>query len=201
MRLAGILFMGRRTVAKHITKLASMALTLCLHQVSGAQAPAPALSPDATIAYINTALHNYPTLEFVASGCSGDEQVVTISEDRRSLLIKQNFALPVEGGRCDNVQTLTVPIFSLHLEAFGRWTKQAQHTAFALDCTDNVECFSSRPDARTTASGASQWHLKVTAPDQLSDRFEKALHHLLASLLAEADAHVAANDPFAKRAH
>ncbi len=146
--------MGRRTVAKHLRSLALTALTLCLHQASEAQAPA--LSPDATAAYINSTLHQYPTLEFVASGCPGDEQVVTISDDRRSLVIKQNFATPVEGGKCDNVQTLTVPIFSLNPDGLNSWNKQAQHTSFYLYCTNSVQCFSRRPDVHTIPSGEHQ---------------------------------------------
>jgi hypothetical protein len=186
-------------VAKHLGNLALLALTLCLYQASRAQAPA--LSADSTAAYINATLHQYPTLEFVASGCPGDEQVVSISEDRRSLIIKQNFALPIEGGKCDNVQTLTAPIFNLHLDAIGSWERQAQHTTFFLYCTNSVECFSLRPSPRATPSGEHQWFFRITAPDQVSDRLTAAIRHLVAALLNEADSHIAGNDPFAKHAH
>jgi hypothetical protein len=191
--------MWRTAVANHLKNLALVALTLWL--IPASKAESTNLSADATAAYINTTLHKYPTLEFVASGCSGDEQTLSISEDRRSVIIKQNFALPTEGGRCDNIQTLTVPIFNLHLDAIGSWAKRAQHASFYLNCTNAVECFSRRPDAHSTPSGEYQWLLEVTAPDQVCDRLKKAIQHLIASLLTEADAHVASNDPFAKHPH
>lgn len=162
-----------------------------------AEAQAPAMSADDTAAYINETLHKYPTLEFVDSGCAGYEQVVAISEDRRSLIIRQNQARAIEG-RCDNVQTLTVPIFSLNLEKVGTWSKQGQHSSFFLDCVDRVSCFSRRSDAHAPASSENQWFLQATAPDVVSNRLTRAMHHLVDSLLTEANAKVNPNGPFAK---
>ena len=186
-------------MAQSLKNLAILALALC--SVEAAKAQAPDLSADDTAAYINNTLHKYPSLEFLASGCPGDEQVLSISEDRRSLTIKQNFALPLEGGRCDNLQTLTAPIFSLHLDEIGAWSKQGQHASFFIHCTNSVQCFSRRPDAHTPPAAESQWILKLTAPDVVSDRLKKAIQHVVVALLNEANTHVAPNDPFAKHPH
>ncbi len=171
---------------------------LCSLKASQAQGPAPAA--DDSLAYINSTLQKYPTIEFAESGCAGSEQVLTISENRRSLNIKQIFFKPVDGG-CTDVQTLSVPIFSLNLVRIGSWSKQGQHSTFILECTDRVDCFSRRPDTHVPASVDNQWFLQVTAPDEISDRLRKALKDLVASLLTEANARIDPNDPFAKRAH
>jgi hypothetical protein len=165
-----------------------------------AEPQAPALSADDTAAYINTTLHKYPTLEFVDSGCPGFQQVVAISSDRRSLIITENLGKSAAGS-CDNVQTLTAPIFSLNRDMIGGWSKQGQHSSFFLDCINRVDCFSRRSDGQKFPSAENAWYLHLTGPDQVSSRLTKALQHLLDSLLTEASARVDGNDPFAKRAH
>lgn len=172
-----------------------LAVALCFAKTVEAQAPA--MSADDTAAYINATLHKYPTLEFVDSGCPGDEQVVSISEDRRSLIIKQTSGTAAEG-KCDTVQTLTAPIFSLNLDMLGTWSRQGQHSSFFLDCAGRVGCFSRRSDAHTPVASENQWFLQATAPDVISNRLTRAIHHLVDSLLTEANMRVAANDPFSK---
>ena len=185
-------------MAHFFKNVACVAFGFGLAGSAGAQAPAP--TADDTVAYINTTLQKYPTLEFVGSGCPGHEQVVTVSEDRRSLIIKQTFGKSVEG-KCDDVQTLTVPVFNLSLDALGSWSKQGQHSSFFLGCTDRGDCFSRRSDGHAYPSAENQWFLQVTAPDQVSDQLKVAIQHLVGSLLIEANLHIDGNDPFAKRAH
>ncbi|ADW70299.1 hypothetical protein [Granulicella tundricola] len=188
-------------MAQSFKTLALLALALCFGQAAEAQAKSPVLSADDTVAFINTTLHKYPTLEFVKSGCPGDEQTVSISDDRRSIIIRQTSVMPVDGGSCDTVQTLTAPIFSLHLIGIGSWTKQGQHTSFFMDCTERVGCFSRRSGPPTPPAIESQWRLAITAPDEVSSRLQKAIRHLVEALLVEADDHIDANDPTAKPAH
>jgi hypothetical protein len=76
---------------------------------------------------------------FVDSGGPGSEQVVTIAGDRRSLIITQNFGKSAEG-RCDTVQTLTVPVFNSNREGIGAWSRQG-YTSFFLDCINRVALF------------------------------------------------------------
>jgi hypothetical protein len=165
--------------------------------MKSAPAETPNLSPDDTVAYINATLHKYPTLEFVDSGCPGYEQAVSIAEDRRSLLINQDFGHSV-AGPC-NSQTLTVPIFGLSRVGTGGWSRVGQHSAFLLDCTNHVDCFSRKSAAQPFPLSANRWYLRVTAPNQVSDELTKAIQHLLDSLLAEAGGRLDRNDPFAKR--
>lgn len=184
-------------MAQFFRNLAAIAFLLCF--VKSAEAQGPNLSADDTAAYINTTLHKYPTLEFVGSGCPGYEQVVTISADRRSLILRQNFGQSVVG-TCD-VQTLTVPVFSLNRQGIGRWSRQGQHSSFLLDCTNRVDCFSRRSIADRLPFAENHWSLQLTAPDQVSNQLTKAIEHLLALLLTEANARVDTNDPFATRPH
>lgn len=186
-------------MAQSLKTIAFVAFVFCF--AKPAEAQTSALSADDTAAYINTTLHKYPTLEFVDSGCPGHEQVVSISEDRRSILIQQNFFRKSVDGRCDNIQTLTAPIFNLNREGMGSWSKQAQHSSFFLECTNRVDCFSRRSDVHTPASAENNWYLQMTAPDQVSSRLTKAIQHLVESLLAEATVRIDSNDPFAKHAH
>jgi len=185
-------------LAQSFRNIALLAFAFCL--VKAAEAQAPVLSADDTAAYINTTLHKYPTLEFVDSGCPGYEQVVTISGDRRSLIIKQTLGKVVDG-RCDSVQTLTVPIFSLDRRSIGSWRKQGQHTALLLECTNFVDCFSRRSDAQVLASAENRWFLQVTAPAAISVRLTEAMQHLVESLSNEARARAEGPDPFAKPGH
>jgi hypothetical protein len=166
--------------------------------LSSARAQTPKLSADDTVTYINTTLHKYPALEFVDSGCPGFEQTLSISADRRSLLIKQNFGHSVVG-TCDDFQTLTVPVFSMSSDGTGDWSKQGQHSSFLLDCTDHVDCFSRRSSAQPFPLSANHWHLRLTAPDRVSDELTQAIRHLLDSLLADANARLDPTDPFANR--
>ncbi len=166
--------------------------------VKPAEAQVTALTPDDTAAYVNATLHKFPTLEFVDSGCPGYEQVVMISSDRRSLIIKQSFGKSMDG-KCDNVQTLTVPIFSLSRDEMGSWSKQGQHSSFVLNCINHVDCFSRQSEAHASASAENTWLLQVTAPDKISNRLTRAIQHLVESLLAEATLRIDSNDPFAKR--
>ncbi len=175
-------------------KIAAIAFVLCFANLAEAQSAN--LSPEDTVAYINTTLHKYPTLEFVDSRCPGYEQTVSISEDRRSLLIKQNFGHSVSG-TC-NTQTLTVPIFGLHQQGLGDWFRVGQHSAFILDCTNHVDCFSRQTTAQPFPFSANKWYLRLTAPTQVSDQLTKATQHLLDSLLTEASSRLDPNDPFAK---
>jgi len=179
---------------KYITLIV---IALCF--VKAAKAQTSGLSADDTASYINTTLHKYPTLEFIDSGCPGYEQVISISSDRQSLIIRQNFG-KIGEGKCDNVQTLTVPVFSLNRDGIGGWSKQGQHSSFFLDCTNRVGCFSRRSDVHTS-SVENTWYLQLTAPDQISNRMTKAIRHLVESLLTESAARIDGNDPFAKRAH
>jgi hypothetical protein len=167
---------------------------------SAGPAPVPAVAPDDTVAYINATLHKYPSLEFVASGCPGFEQVLAISDDRRSLVLKQNFFRSAEGDKCDDVQTLTFPIFNLNLTSLGAWSKHGQHSSFLLDCTNRTDCVSRRSDPQKPGSAANQWTLRMTAPDVVSDGLQDAIQHLVNSLLDEADKRVDNGDPFAHRA-
>ncbi len=183
-------------MAQPFRNIAVIAFVFCFVNVAAAQAPA--LSADDTAAYINTILHKYPTLEFAASGCPGYEEVVEISVDRRSLIITQNSGKSA-AGRCDDVQTLTVPIFSLDRGTLGSWYNQGQHTSFLLECKSLVDCYSRRSDAQIFASSENKWFLRVTAPAQISARLTEAMKHLVDSLLNESKARVDGNDPFARR--
>ncbi len=168
--LPAILSKWRRPLTQTFRNIVVLVFLLCL--VKSAEAQTPNLSPDDTVAYINGTLHKYPTLEFVDHGCPGYEQSVAISEDRRSLLITQNLGHSVVG-TCGDIQTLTVPIFSLDREGFGSWSKVAQHSAFALACINGVDCFSRRSSAQLFPRAANRWHLRITAPDQVSNELTR----------------------------
>jgi hypothetical protein len=185
-------------LAQFFRNVAVIALVLCFAKAAKAQTPG--LSADDTVAYINATLHKYPTLEFVDSGCPGYQQVVTIAADRRSLIIKQNPGKSTEG-KCDNLETLTAPIFSLDQNEIGKWSKQGQHSSFFLDCTNRVDCFSRRSNAHSFPSVENNWYLQLTAPDRVSSQLKRAIRHLLDSLLTEATARIDGNDPFANRPH
>lgn len=191
-------FIGSRALKPSLKSMAIVVFSLCY--VTAAETQTSTMSADDTATFINTTLHKYPTLEFVDSGCSGHEQVVGIASDRRSLLIKQNFGKTADG-KCDNVATITAPIFSLNQELIGGWSKQAQHTSFFLDCTNRVDCFSRQSEAHTFASAENTWYLQLTAPDQVSDQLTKAIRHLVEALLTEANMRVDRNNPFARHVH
>lgn len=162
------------------------------------QAQTPTMSADDTVAYLNTTLHKWPTLEFVDSGCPGYEQVISISEDRRSIMIKQNFGRSALG-TCGYVQTFIAPVFNLHRDGIGTWSKQGQHTSFFMDCANRVDCFSRRSDAHNLSPApfpavTNQWFLQMTAPDQVSDQLTKAIKQLLDSLLTEAGSPLDGNE-------
>ena len=165
-----------------------------------ATATATPISADDTASYINATLHKYPALEFVNSGCPGYEQIVSISEDRRSLNIQQNVGRALDG-TCNKVETVTVPIFSLNLVPLGTWSRQGQHSSFILDCTNRVSCFSYRADMHSYAKSENQWFLHVTAPDLVSNRLQKAIHHLVDALLTEAALRAGPNDSLPKSSH
>ncbi|MBB5059722.1 hypothetical protein HDF16_004451 [Granulicella aggregans] len=184
-------------MAQFIRNAALLALLLCF--VKSLEAQTAKLSPDDTVSYINTTIHKYPTLEFVDSGCPGFEQAISISEDRRSLLIKQDFAHSV-AGTC-NSQTLTVPIFGLSQQGLGGWSRVGQHSAFLLDCKNHVDCFSRGSTAQHFPFSANKWYLRLTGPNQVSDELTRAIQHLVDSLLTEANGRLDGNDPFAKRSH
>lgn len=185
-------------MTKFFEIIAAIGFVLCF--VKSAKAQTPNLSADDTVTYINNTLHKYPTLEFVDSGCSGFQQDLSISSDRRSILIKQNFGHSVVG-TCDDFQTLTAPIFSLNPQGIGDWSKVGQQSAFLMDCINRVDCFSRRSSAQPFPLSANHWHLRITAPDRVSDELTEAIRHLLETLLTEANARLDINDPFLKRAH
>ncbi len=196
-----------RSLAKYVNGVVVVAVMLCFAKIaegqtatsSAASLPAAPLSADDTVSYINATLHKYPTLEFVDSGCPGYEQVVAISSDRRSIIITENSGSSTKG-RCDNLQTLTAPIFSLNRDGLGGWSKQGQHSSFFLDCIQRVDCFSRQSEGQSPASAENDWHLHLTAPDEVSNRLTSAIKHLLETLLNEAAARIDPNDPFPKRA-
>lgn len=164
------------------------------------EAQSTTMSVDDTVTYINDTLHKYPTLEFVNAGCPGFEQTVSISEDRRSLVIQQIVG-SVHDGTCNRVQTAMVPVFHLNLVPLGMWSKQAQHSSFRLDCVDRLSCFSYHTDAHSYEKSENQWFLRMTAPDVVSDRLQKAIHHLVEGLLAESVVRAGTSDSFSKPTH